>query len=404
MVPPSPSGSGDVASASLHSTLRVYYFVAYSALGLYLPLFPSWLKERGFSGVSMAALVMLMPLCQLLAPVFVGGLADRLQLRGRMMTFCAAVTATGMSVLCVTSHLTAQLPFVLSWLCLFLFAALRGPSVGLADVLAMESQYDYGRLRVFGSLGFMGMALLGPSLIDVRHPALLPCAMSVTLWLLVLVSRFLPQASRLPPRPVLADATELLAQPRYQKLLVTMVLIFTASSAYDLCATMLLMERGANGAYIGKFWAVAVIAEVVVMSLAAPWVERIGPGKVLALSCAAAALRWLFIASTPSLSWLLAFQPLHALSFGSMWMGAICVLRRELGAKGTATAHGLFSSAIAVGNALGLLVWSVLYEREGGALVFGCASVLAALSALSAARLIRPSATEFKAPLSEGQA
>jgi len=403
VLPPFSSGSGRTASASLHATLRVYYFVAYSALGLYLPLFPSWLKERGFSGLHMAALVLLMPICQLLAPVMVGGLSDRWQLRGRMMTFCAAVTATGMSVLAWTSHVAPQLPFLLTWPCLFLFAALRGPSVGLADVLAMESQHDYGRLRVFGSLGFMCTAFFGASLINVKHPALLPSVIAVTLWVLVLVSRALPKTTSLPPRPVLSDAWELLTQARYRQLLTTMLLIFTASSAYDLCVTMFLTQRGANGAYVGKFWAVAVLAEVAVMSLLAPAVQRLGPGRVLVLSCAVAAGRWLFIANTSSLPWLLALQPLHAVSFGLMWIAAISMLRHELGDKGTATAHGLFSSAIAVGNALGLLAWSVMFEKQGGLVVFTWAGMLAALGALSAVRLIRPNPAPFEPEIAQGQ-
>ncbi|HXS18676.1 MAG TPA: MFS transporter, partial [Polyangiaceae bacterium] len=250
---------------------------------------------------------------------------------------------------------------------------------------------------------FMCTAFFGASLINVKHPALLPSVIAVTLWVLVLVSRALPKTTSLPPRPVLSDAWELLTQARYRQLLTTMLLIFTASSAYDLCVTMFLTQRGANGAYVGKFWAVAVLAEVAVMSLLAPAVQRLGPGRVLVLSCAVAAGRWLFIANTSSLPWLLALQPLHAVSFGLMWIAAISMLRHELGDKGTATAHGLFSSAIAVGNALGLLAWSVMFEKQGGLVVFTWAGMLAALGALSAVRLIRPNPAPFEPEIAQGQ-
>lgn len=383
--------------------LRVYYFVAFGTLGLYLPFFPSWLEARGFRGAYMSALVVVMPLCQLLSPSLVGLLSDKWGLRGRMMTFCGATTALGMSILAVGASLGAAVPFVLVWSCLMLFAALRGPSVGLADVLAMETTKNYGHIRLWGSLGFMCMALVGANFIDVSSPRALPLCIAAWLWLVVLVSCLLPRTSRLPPRPALADARALFRQKSYRELLLSMVLICSAASAYDLCATMHLTRLGASGAQIGGFWALGVLAEVGLMLFAGSLTSRVGPGKLLTVACAVGALRWFLMARSRSLGWLLLLQPLHAFSFGLMWLSAIAVLRREVGGRGTATAHGLFSSAIAVGNTLGLAVWGLLFERSGSAVVFTLAGVVASCATLSAARLIRLRTT-LPSALTESQA
>jgi PPP family 3-phenylpropionic acid transporter len=114
-----------------------------------------------------------------------------------------------------------------------------------------------------------------------------------------------------------------------------------------------------------------------------------GPGKALTLSCLVAAGRWLFLSQSTDLDLMLALQPLHAISFGLMWVSAMGALRREVGFKGTATAQGLFGSAIAVGSILGMSTWGPIYDAFGSERVFFLAACVSAVAALSASRLIR---------------
>lgn len=378
---------GPTNGPSTESVLRLYYFVAFGALGLYLPYFPSWLEGRGFLGWRMSALVALLPLCQLASPTLVGLLADKWAIRGRMMTVCGTVTALGLSGLCVSSLVFTQLPFGAVFACMLAFASLRSPTIGLADVIAMEASNNYGRTRLWGSAGFMVMAMVGGRFIDPHHPYALPLSLSATMWTMVLVSWLLPKTSHLPPRPALADARELLSQPGYRHLLLTMVLIFASMSAYDLCATLHMVDLGASGSYVGVFWSVATSAEIILMFFSARLVSHFGPGKALMLACGIMVLRWALLSSVTSLSAVLLLQPLHAITFGLMWVSAIGVLKRELGEKGTATAHGLFSSSNALGAAAGLSLWGVVYDATSGATVFTMAAVIASLATLAASRL-----------------
>ena len=86
---------------------------------------------------------------------------------------------------------------------------------------------------------------------------------------------------------------------------------------------------------------------------------------------------------------MLALQPLHAVSFGLMWVSAMGTLKREVGLKGTATAQGLFGSAIAVGSVLGISTWGPVYDAFGSEVVFLSAASVTALGALCAIGLIR---------------
>lgn len=369
--------------------LRAYYFISFGAMGLYLPYFPTWVRSRGFVGSEMGLLMAALPFCQLLSPAVVGLLADKFALRGRMMTLCALFTAMGISAFGLSALILNEIPFALALTCMLAFAFLRSPIVGLADVLAMETAPDYGRMRLFGSMGFGVMALIGGHVLDPTHPFALPVAIAGCIWLLTVVSLLLPKTSALPPRPALKDAREYLKQPAYRRLLVTMMLIFGGMSAYDLCLTLRLRELGATGTQTGLFWSTATGAEVILMIWAARISDRMGPGKALTLACLVSAGRWLFLSQATDLNLMLALQPLHAISFGLMWVSAIGALKREVGEKGTATAQGMYASAIAFGAMIGITFWSAYYDWFGSERLFLTAACVSGAAALSASRLIR---------------
>lgn len=368
--------------------LRAYYFFAFAAMGVYLPYFPTWLRSRGFIGWQMSVLYALLPICQLASPSVVGVLADKLALRGRLITFCAVVTAIGVSLFAVSTRFLDPVPFLIAFTCMFAFAALRAPLVGLAEVLAIENTTDYGRMRLFGSLGFMTAALLGGRFLDPTHAYALPAVVAALIWGLALVSLLLPRTSNMPPRPAVDDARVLLRQPTFRGLLITMVLVFIGMSGYDLIATLRLQELSASGPMIGAFWAIATFSEVILLFWARPLLGKMGPGKGLTLACAFSTLRWAFLSQATSLSLILALQPLHALSFGLMWVSAVGVLSREVGQNGTATAQGLFASSVALGATVGVSLWGIIYDTHDSRTVFLGASCAALFATISASKLI----------------
>lgn len=387
-----PAVSTATAAFPLSSTaaaLRLYYFITFASMGLYLPFFPTWLRARGFVSWQMGTIMAIMPICQMISPAIVGMVADKMALRGRVMTVCCVTTALGLSAFAASAGLSDSIPFFLACLFMLAFTLMRSPIVGLADVLAMEIAPDYGRMRLFGSLGFMVAALVGGRLLDPTHAFALPAAVAGLIWLLALVSILLPKTSSLPPRPALSDARALLTQTAYRRLVLTMMFVFGGMTAYDLCLTLRLRELSASGTQVGLFWSVATCSEVILLFFAGRFISRIGPGKLLTFALVVATGRWLFLSQAEDLTLMLLLQPLHAIAFGLMWVSAIAVLKRELGEKGTATAQGLFSSFVALGGAIGLSSWGTVYDAFGSEVVFLGAACVSGIAALGASTLIR---------------
>lgn len=375
------------------SSLRAFYFAMYAAMGVYLPFFPAWLEAQGFRGSQMSALASLVPLASLAMPLLLGLLADRLALRGPLVAIASGLAALGMTLLGLLASSGSGVSLGMATVCMVLFALFRAPAVGLGDVLAMESRAHYGRLRLFGSLGFLCAAALAGPFLKQTSPALVPWLIAAGLWTGALISLVLPKATGRPARAPLTDAKALLRQPGFRLLGLTVLLSFASHSAYDLCGSLRVRDLGADSGYIGVFWAIGTLSEVFLMFASARAIERIGPGKTLTFAALVGALRWTVLSGSPSLGLLLLLQPLHGITFGLMWLSVVSVLKREVGEKGMATGQGLLTTAAALGSTSGYWLWGITYAESGAPRVFGLASLIALLAAGAAVPLIH-----WKAP------
>lgn len=357
--------------------LRLYYFVFFSALGVYNPFFPTWLRARGIEGFAMSSITVLNPVLGIVAPLIFGVAADMLGLRGRLLRIAAIGAALPFCViagLALTGH-------ALSYYALFsliaVFAFFRAPLVSMADVTALEDPGSYGRTRLFGSVGFTIMAVLAGFVIDPVSPVALPIAVALPLLLTVVVAARLPTKSARPPEPIAEDARKLLQSPDYLLFLLGSVLWYASHVSYDLCFSLHLRDIGASSGTVGLFWATGVLAEIALMSVGHRLFRRFSPARLVAVGLGAATVRFALVASIRSLGVLFLLQPLHALTFALVWTASLEFVRRRAPAHVLATAQSLFSVSTCIGSALGMLTWGPLYARSGGAAVFAGASAVA---------------------------
>ncbi len=368
--------------------LRLYYFLVFSAFGLYLPFFPTWLEARGYTGVLMSAVVALTPIASLFSPPLTGLLADHLGLRGKLMSIACALTACGISAMAFIAGVYEVIPFIALLLSQAVFALFRAPAMSLAEVLALEHPSDYGGIRLFGSIGFLCAAFCSGRWLDPTEAFALPAVMAGLLWLVFIVSLSLPRLSKTAPRPALKDAARLLKAGSFRRLALTVVLTFIGFSCYHLCFSLRLTELGASANEVGSAWGIATIAEVFLMARSKQLISAFGAGRLLTFSLAFGAARWLLIAAIDNKDVLLLLQPLHAISFGLMWVSAMAVLKREIGTLGMGTGQGLYMTAMSIGSALGIWLWGPLMQSIGAGHVFWGAAIFQAAGAVFALGLI----------------
>jgi PPP family 3-phenylpropionic acid transporter len=374
--------------------LRLYYVAAFGVVGLYLPFFPRWVEARGMLGVRLGIIAAVAPATGVLAPTVFGALADALKLREGLLQLACLGALLTFGALAGAAALGIPLGFGTLFAATFAFALFRSPMGFMADVVAIElapaAHTTYGRLRLWGSLGFIAAVLPGARYVDPSDAVVFPAAMAAAVFAALLASLRLPRRAAVPTAGLRGGAQQLLGEGDFRLFLVAAFLGQCGHVAYDLCFSIRLFDLGVPHAMVGVAWAVGTACEVLMMAYAAPLFRAFLPASLLAFALGAASVRWVMIALVRSSAVLLALQPLHALSFGLAWLASISFVSRRFPSQSLASAQGFLSTTLGAGSVVGMVTWGAVYQHAGGRAVFMGAACFSACACAFAIRLSKP--------------
>jgi MFS transporter, PPP family, 3-phenylpropionic acid transporter len=370
------------ASPPLAWPLSTFYFVSFGVLGMHAPYFPLWLEAHGFEGMTMSAIAALSPAMSFFGPPLVGAVSDARGARGNLLGAACLLSSSAMAGLCLAEALGQSRLFGLVFAAVLVYSACRSPVILLADRIALEHGGDYGSRRAWGSLGFLVAVAAFGSFCPPRLWRWLPGMLAAALALSYLVSLRLPRVSVLPHSPASGQVRRLLGQRGFVVFLVCSGASAASHVSYDLCGSLFFRDLGASGKTIGLLWTSGVVAEIALLGTASRW-RVLRPELLLVVAYGGGALRWFLTSQLASTDLAFLVQPLHALSFGLVWLSSLDYVRRSSEPRALGSAQGLFMAANACGGVIGMLIWGPLYASHGGASVF----LLATSGSLGAAAL-----------------
>lgn len=368
------------------TSISLFYFTFFGALGIFLPYFSLWLVEHGLAPSEATRVLSLTPLMSLLAPPLVGLIADARRARVWLLRGASLMTW----LMFLGFFRAARRPEL--YLTTALFALFRAPLTSLADATTLDHVRrhggSYGRLRLWGSLGFL-VAVVGAGALIER--AGLPTLIGMAAWALGLCAATawaMPAPAPVERRGILGAWLHLLGDGDWWIFFVAVVLGQMATAAYDAGFSLHLSRLGFGGRFTGVAWATGVAAEIALLAGSPLLVERFGAGRLFALSLSTAAVRWALLSRVHSGAAILCLQPLHGITFGLFWVSAVTVVRDRGHAAPTA-AQGLFAAAVGCGSLVGMNAAGVLFEAGGGRLLYGSAAVAALAAALCAGLFVK---------------
>jgi PPP family 3-phenylpropionic acid transporter len=349
--------------------LRVFYFLYYGSVGVYLPYFAPYLRGLGFSGGEIGTVQMLPPL--LAAPVALawGTAADRLGAPARALRL---VTLWTLAAACLLPF--ARTPLEVGAVLLLQGLADRAV-VPLVDSVSMElarrePRLVYARIRLFGSLGFIALSLGVGLALALRGgrpaDALVPLSVLACVAGYALSARGLPSPPRPGARPGLSEALGLLRDRRLGALLAAATIHWGATSPYHLFLGVHVRDLGLPPWVTGAATSVGVAAEIAAL-LAFPRLEvRFGARALFGLCFGSTAVRWLLCSWVRAPAPLLAVQALHGLTFGVFWGASIRSMGHLVPPRLRATGQALFSAVVfGAGNAVGYQLSGRGYDLYG---------------------------------------
>lgn len=368
---------------SLAIRLATVYGTMFLFTGVYLPFFPVWLKSEGLDPTEISLVVALSLFLRIVVSPFFAAVADRLGDRRRVILWLAWASLAVCALLLWVDGFGPILLVSLVLNAIF-------PSIGpLIETISMRARIDrgmnYGRVRLWGSITFVGASAGAGWLLDWNPPAIIALCLVGALALNVAGVWLLPREAPTVRKPVtrqsqLADTLSIGRHPVFILFVLTASLIQATHAVYYAFGSLAWQLQGYTDTVIGLLWATGVLAEIVLFYISGSLMARLGAVRLLMLAAVAAILRWTVTALSPPLAILFVMQALHGLTFGAAHLGAVQFVAQAAPPRLAATAQSLYA-AMASGVIMGLVTIGIgpIYERLGANTYF----IMAAAGALA---------------------
>lgn len=371
----------------IQTRLALYYAALFGANGVFLPFWPVWLASRGLSPVEIGIIFACISAMRIVSTPLVAQIADRRGNRKPTIVLLAGLATILYGLYPFGHDFTALL--LISLIASTSWSAGQPLAESLTVIVAREHRFEYGRVRVWGSIAFIVTALAAGHLLGGRDAEIIYQVGFVLVAGLFATTLWLPN-----PRVPKSETSgypllQILRNPGFGLFLAAAGCVQSSHGVYYAFSTLHWRSAGLNDTLIGLLWAEGVIAEIVLFAAAAPLIRRLGAERMILLGGLAGLVRWSVLASTDWLPALIVVQILHAFTFGAAHLGAIHFIARAVPAQVSATAQSVYAAAV-TGIATGgsMFVSGLLYETVAGEAYFAMAA-LGAVGALCAAALPR---------------
>ncbi|RWX75505.1 MFS transporter [Neorhizobium lilium] len=367
------------------------YGAAVAVNGVILPYFPVWLQGLAFSSFEIGIVLAAQMILRVAAAPFAGMLADRMTERSSMLAWSAILSLITAVMLFGTTNF---------WPVLIVFglqAAVFAPYPPIVEAITVTGVrrwgFEYGAMRVWGSIGFVAVTLAVGELIGIWGAGIVPSALVVTFLVTLAVAFAAPKLGTPLPLPAAqsASASARRTPLHLHVLMLGAALIQASHGMYYAFSTLYWQQAGLSSSTIGVLWSAGVVAEILVF-FSSGWIaRRVSPWTLMRWGCVASVIRWALFPLPLGLWGTLALQLSHALTFALVHLGLQHRLVESVREDQEASVQGAY--VFYGGALLGLstLASGLLYKQFGGFGFLGMSLIaLAGLATISLAARLQP--------------
>lgn len=386
--------SAAAAAAPGLASFGVLAFAYFTTIGLFNPYAPLWFQSLGFSTVLIGALSALQAFTRLFAPYAWSWWGDHGGRRVELLRLAAAgslLSALGL----LGVHTATAVAAVVALLFLANSGVVPLYEATLAHQLAGEEGIDarrYGRIRVWGSIGFVVSVMACGALLDLAGVGLFPTLVAATNAMMLAAALRLPvlrePARHDEPAPAVLP---LLRRPAVAWFFVSIALTVLAHTSQYAFFSLYAKQLGYGKTAIGALWALGVLVEIVFFWKQGRWFRRLDSHRWLWWVGLFTALRFAATAAfgdVPAVLWLA--QCTHAITFAAHHTACIDLVQRQFPGRARGRGQALYTSlGYGVPGVLGGVAGGWVVEHAGFAAVFWAAAACGVGAMLAARRAAR---------------
>jgi len=238
-----------------------FFFLYFAYVGLVSPYASLFFLERGFNVIEISVLMSMLQITRIVGPFSWGWLSDYLSNRVGIIRFCAFLAA--LVFVCIF-YLHTYIAFFVWMFVLHTILSSLMPLGESATVHALfkDNSFDkrYGRLRLWGSVGFIAMVLVAGELFQRKGVELYPYVGMIVLTLLAFITLLLHEPKMERRKMVKGELLVVLFNPDVRWFLLSGFFMIFAHAALYVFYSLYLSNLGYNKFQIGLFWALGVLA------------------------------------------------------------------------------------------------------------------------------------------------
>ena len=384
------SARGPAGSLVPYGALSFAYF---ASIGLFNPYAPLWFQSLGFSTLAIGTIASLQAWTRVVTPYGWSWLGDHWGRGTRRVDLLRIATA---AILVASLGLLVFRDVVAVAVVVTLIFMANGAVVPLTEAvvaqrLATQQGLDvgrYGRVRMWGSIGFIVAVTLFGWLLQSTGIAALPGWLVLVFGLLALTAWRLPQtagsaavaSAAAPGRSV----WQVLRRPEVAWFFAGIFFTVLAHTSLYVFLSLYLDALGYSKGAVGALWAVSVAVEIAFFWNQGRWFTRWTAHTWLIAAALVTVLRFGGMALLGG-SWLLLVlaQSLHAITFAAQHAASISLIDRYFAGPLRGRGQALYSTlGYGLSGVIGGVAGGAISQRWGFEAVFAAAALVAAAATL----------------------
>ncbi|MGE4318907.1 MAG: MFS transporter [Deferribacterales bacterium] len=344
--------------------LASFYFLHYATLGIIFPLSGYFFKERGFTGTEIGIFLAIFPFAKFAVTPLWTEYFSRISRRNLFISFCIFCSSVSLIPLAFFNSR------VLVVFIMIIFAFSRAGIIPVMDSIAvsLDGRIPYGRMRLFGSMGFIATSITAGFMID-------RFGLNSFIWTFMTAGLLsvIPASRLVYDRPVFRkkSADEKKMTPELTLFFVGLTLYLTSFSFLSNFLNIKTASAGLSQTQAGYMWSIGVVSEIIFFFFSEK-ITKIIPIKTLILaSIFLGGIRYLVTGFADSFVSLFLISTFHGFAYGTFHIGIMSYIHRCVPERLKLKAQTMYSGVgYGLGTIIGSVVSGVVYDIANVRMVF----------------------------------
>lgn len=337
----------------LFFNLSAFYFFYFAATGIYVIFLPKILNDFGYSAFDIGIVLAVAPLMRFLAPFL---FLKHIKLNDNLLKFSLFLAIVSVSLFYIS--LENFWLFLINNALLAVALSIILPFIELIAISNLKKD-RYGKSRLYGSLGFMFIAIILANSLNSSYTAI-----HFYLFVVVLSSLFALILRKYELN--INDEKESNSSFSFLKYLPFWIALFLMQVSFGGFYNFFTIYEMANGISLemtSYLWAFGVVCEIIMLYFQAPLLKR-NLLNIIKFCVAITSFRWLLLWLFPeSLEIAFISQSIHAFSFG-LFHSAVIIYLLSLYDNKKLAQQFMYGVAYGLGGFVGSLIAGKVYGEN----------------------------------------